>query len=316
MKWIKSTLAAGIVVFLCWYLAQHWPELKVLVKFRPMELITMFLLCFLIAGLNARVVQNILKVLGVQTRFWEMTCLEHAAQLLNYAPMKFGTLFRAHYLKQHFGLEYASSAAFFAYMMFLMVASACGLGLASLGLGIGFESNKSKILGSILSVLTASSLSMLFIQIKEPIGNNRFARWFRAFLSGRIGISKSRNDLVISTIILILNFFFGALRIGIIYNSLNVDLSFSGCLVLGSLGYVTLFASITPGSLGIREVILSFGATVLSIPLEIGVLVAMIDRVIVMVYIFSIGSMCALYLWQTSPADFNETKEVANKVEP
>jgi uncharacterized membrane protein YbhN (UPF0104 family) len=316
MKWVKCILATGIVGFLCWYLAQHWGESKVLIKFRSMELIALFLLCFLIAGLNARVVQSMLKVLGLRTQFWEMTWLEHAAQLLNYAPMKFGTLFRAHYLKRHFGLEYASYAVCFAYMMFLMIGSACGLGLASLWLGIGFETYKSKILGLILGVLTASSLAMLVMPIKEPIGKSRFSIWLRAFLSGRIRIRKSRNNLVLSTIIMILNFFFGALRIGIIYKSLNVDLSFSEYLVLGSLGYVTLFASITPGALGIREVILSFGAIVLGIPIEVGVLVAMIDRVIAMVYIFSAGTICVLYLWHKSPADFNESKVASAKLEP
>lgn len=207
---------------------------------------------FLVACLNARVIQIMLRVLGVRTLFWQMTCLEHAAQLLNYAPMKFGTLFRAHYLKRHFELEYASYAASFAYITFLMVGSACTLGLVSLGLGIGFEAYKSKILGLILGVLTASSIAMLVIPIKEPGGDGRFSRWLRAFLSGRIRIGRSRNDLVLSTILLILNFIVGALRIGIICKSMNVDISLAGYLVLGSLGYVALLAGITPGSLGIR----------------------------------------------------------------
>lgn len=313
MRCIKSILAVGILVFLCWYLAQHWDELKVLVKFRSMELVIFFVLCFLLAGLNASVVQKMLRVLGLRTRLWEMVLLEHTSQLLNYAPMKFGTLFRAYYLKRHFGLEYASYAACFAYMTLLMIGSACALGLVSLGLDIGFEAYKSKILGLILGVLSVGSIAMLVIPIKKPGGNSRFSKWLQAFLSGRIRLGRSGKDLVLSTILLILNFIVGALRLGIICKSMNVDISLAGYLVLGSLGYVALLTGITPGSLGIREVILSFGAIVLGIPFEVGVLVAMVDRVIVMAYIFSAGSMCALYMWRKSPADFKESKAAYGK---
>jgi uncharacterized membrane protein YbhN (UPF0104 family) len=315
MKWVKSILSGGTIFFLCWYLAQHWSELRVLVNFRSKELVILFLLCLFISGLNASVVQNMLRVLGVRTRFLEMAWLEHTAQLLNYAPMKFGTLFRAHYLKRHFGFEYASYAACFTYMTLLMVGSACGMGFVSLGLGSGFDVYKSKILGIILGVFTASSIAMLVLPIKEPGGNSKFSRWLRAFLSGRIRLWRSRNDLFLSAILLILNFIIGALRIGIIYKSLNVDLSFTGYLVLGSLGYVSLIAGITPGSLGIREVILSFGAIVLGISFEVGVLAAMIDRVIVMVYIFTTGSICSIFMWLKSPADFNEAKAASDKLD-
>ena len=313
MKWLKSILAAGIVGFLCWYLARYWGELKVLVKFRASELVILFLLCFLVAALNARIIKNMLKVLGVRTRFWEMAWLEHAAQLLNYAPMKFGTLFRAHYLKRHFEFDYSSFAACFAYMTFLMVGSACGLGLAALSIGLGFGAYESRVLGLVLGVLTAGSIAMLIIPIKEPVGNGRFSRWLRMFLSGRGQLGRARIDQVLSTSLMILNFIVGALRIGIIYKNLNVDVDLAGYFILGSLGYVSLFVGFTPGSLGIREVVLSFGAVVLGIPLEVGVLAAMIDRVVVMVYIFSAGGMCTLYLWHKSPADFKETKAVAGE---
>jgi len=73
-----------------------------------------------------------------------------------------------------------------------------------------------------------------------------------------------------------------------------------GYLILGALGYVVLFVGLTPGSLGVRELVLGLGAVVLGIPLEVGILAAMIDRAIEISYTFVVGGGCAIWLWRKS----------------
>ncbi|MBA7643169.1 hypothetical protein ES703_50888 [subsurface metagenome] len=86
----------------------------------------------------------------------------------------------------------------------------------------------------------------------------------------------------------------------------------AGYLVLGALGFVTMFVSLTPGSLGIRELVLGSGAIVLGIPLEVGVLAAMIDRAIALSWCFVIGGACTAWLWHKSPGDFKKPQANAS----
>jgi uncharacterized membrane protein YbhN (UPF0104 family) len=311
-KWIRSILALGIFGALAYYVAVHWRDIRYLWNLGPDDAAAAFAICFFLSAVHGRVSQLVVKVLGVRCRLWSMIMLEHAAQLLNYAPMKFGTLFRAHYLKSHYGLGYLGFVACFAYITFLMVACACVLGLAAFGYGFGFGAYENRILGGVLAVSAMASVILLVFPMREPSGEGRLSRWMRVFLSGRVKLGLAKKELAISAGLLVVSFLLGALRIGIIYRSLGADVDFAGYFVLSSLSYVAMLAGFTPGSLGIREVVLSLGAVVLGIPFELGALAALIDRAILMAYTFVVGGLCTFNLWCKSPGDFEQT-EAANE---
>ena len=86
----------------------------------------------------------------------------------------------------------------------------------------------------------------------------------------------------------------------------------AGCLVLGALGYVVLFIGITPGGLGIRELVLACGAQVLGIPFEVGIWAAMIVRAVLMSFAFVIGGISTIWLWHKDPADFKKDEPGQN----
>ncbi|HPS55479.1 MAG TPA: hypothetical protein PLP05_07775, partial [Sedimentisphaerales bacterium] len=132
VKWIKNILLLVIVFFLFYYLAKHREQLKELLRLRPAELAIMYTITALIAFVSGKVVQLLAIPLNITTPLWEMFDLENAARLLNYAPMKFGTIFRANYLKRHFGMSYAHFATFFLYMTVLMTFSASMIGIIAI----------------------------------------------------------------------------------------------------------------------------------------------------------------------------------------
>lgn len=308
-KWLKNILSLIILALLLWYLARHWQELKVLLKLRPGQIIIMYFLCFLLTLSSARSVQYLVKALKTKTYFWDMVRLHHAALLLNYAPMKFGTLFRANYLKRHYGLAYSHFAAFFLYIVFLMTATASAVSLVVLVTIYGLAEYESKILAGVFAITIIGSLFFLFVPLPEPKGQGRLSVALRLFFSGRSQISKERKIVFVTAAFLAVNFLLTALRLGIIYHSMGRDVHPGGFLVLGALGFVVLFIGLTPGSLGIKELVLGLGAVVLGIPLEVGILAAMIDRAITISYVFAAGGGCAAWLWYKSPADFKEQQK-------
>ena len=308
-KYLKNILTAIILGCLIWYLVAHWQQLAVLLQLTPKNLLMLYSLLFLTSLATTRAVQSLLTALCTKTCFWDMLWLQNASLLLNYAPMKFGTLFRANYLKRHYNLSYSHFTAFFLYITFLMTATAAAIGLVVLSTIYGVGEYENKIMTGVFIAVIIGSLCFLSIRLPIPKSSGRLMSALRNFLTGRKHIVKQRKAILVSFIFLLINFLLTAARLWIIYRSMNIGINPAGCLVLGALGYIALFISLTPGSLGIRELLLGAGAVVLGVPLEVGILAAMIDRAIVMSYTFIIGGSCTLWLWHKSSADF-KTKAI------
>lgn len=305
-KWFKNILGLVILALLLWYLAKHWEQLKVLFRLSPKQLFVMYCLWFLIALSGARSVQCLLSALKIKTGFWDMVRLHHASLLLNYAPMKFGTVFRANYLKRHYGLAYAHFVTFFLYITFLITAIAAVIGLTVLLVIYGLGERENKILAGVFAIAIISSLLFLFVPLPIPTGQGWLSTTLRNFLSGRSQISKEKKTILKVAALLSVNFLLDAVRLWIIYSSMGKNIHVGGYLILGTIGFVVLFIGLTPGSLGIREFVLGFGATVVGMPLEVGVLAAVIDRAIIISYVFVTGGISMVWLWHKSPADFSK----------
>ena len=189
---------------------------------------------------------------------------------------------------------------------FLMTATAAAVGLTVLVTVYGLVQYESKILAGVFVTTIIGSLFFLFMPLPQPKGQGQLSTTLRSFLSGRSQISKERKTVFAAAELLAVNFLLAALRLGIIYHGIGKNIHPAGYLVLGALGFVTLFIGLTPGSLGIRELVLGFGAVVLGIPLEVGILAAMVDRAVSVSYVFVAGGGCALWLWRKSPTDFRQ----------
>ena len=307
-SWLRNLLGLVILGLLAWYLARNWEQLKALLNLTAGQLAAMYALTVLTMAVGSLAIQQLLRTLKTQTPFWDMFYLHNAALLLNYLPMKFGTLFRANYLKHHYGLPYTHFAGFFLYVTFLMITTATSAGLAVLIGVYGLQGYESKILALVLAASAIASLALLFVPLPQPKGKGRVSTILRDFLGSRVQISKEAKTILVSAALLIMNFFLYAGRLGIIYHSMGKDLHPCGYLVLGALGFVVLFIGVTPRGLGIREIVLPAGAVVLGVPFEVGVLAAIIDRAVDTSYLFVVGGACAVWLWRKSPADFKKDR--------
>lgn len=311
-KWFKNILAVVILGFLLWYLSKHWQELKALLKVRPTQLLALYALCLFQMCSSAAITRCLLNTLKVKTFLWDMVLLQNASALLNYLPMRFGTLFRANYLKRRYGLSYAHFATFFTYLTFQMTMAASIIGLVVLLAVYGYAGYGQKILAVVFLGAFACSLVLLFFPLPIPVGPGKLRTTLRNFLAGRKQVVKSKKAMAVCTGLLVVNFLFTALRIGIIYNSLGQDIHPGGCVILGAIGFVALFIGITPGGLGIRELVLGSGAIVLGVSLEVGLLVAIVSRAIMLSYLFVVGGICTGWLWHKYPADFKKLQANAS----
>ena len=308
-KWLKNILVLAIVGFLFWYLINHLDQLKELLKLSPAKLAIMYFLTALIAFISAKAVQVFLAQLTIKAPLWEMFSLQNAALLLNYAPMKFGTIFRANYLKRHFDLSYTHFAILFLYMTFLMTFAASIIGVIVILTAFGLTSYENKIIALVFLIIAVGSFAFLFFPLPVPKWQGKIFNLLRNFIAGKSQITSNKKRIIITGLLLTLNFILTATRLGIIYNALSQQCNPAGFLVLGALGYSVLFIGLTPGGLGIRELVLTAGAVVIGLPLEVGLLAAVIDRMITFSYVFIVGGICTIKLWRKSPDDFARNQD-------
>jgi uncharacterized membrane protein YbhN (UPF0104 family) len=306
LKWLKYLLGIAILAFLVGYLVGHRQQVNALLKLNAVELAAIYCISFIGVFNSAMVVKLILKPMGVRTFLGDMILLQNACMLLNYVPMKFGSLFMANYLKKHYGLKYSHFGTFSIFLTLLLSAAACLTGVLAMVLAYGLDSVQKQLLASAFLACLTASIFLIWVPLPVPKGSSRAAVIFRDFLLGRSAVTKNKGPLLIAAFFLLFNFILTAVRLAVIYHSMGVNVHPAGFLILGALGYITLFVNFTPGALGIREAVLGAGAVVLGIPLEAGITAALIDRAITLSWAFVIGGICTGWLWYKSPVDFSK----------
>lgn len=310
-KWLKNFLGLVILVFLLWYFAKHWQDVRALLKLNSFELAVIYFVSFIGILNSAAVVRTILKPMGVRASFLDMVLLQNAGLLLNYVPMKFGTLFMANYLKRHYKLKYSYYGTFAVYLTLILSAVASLTGIIVMVFVYGTGDYQKQILTAVFLICLFASCFLLFVPLPVPKGSSKLAIILRDFLVGRGALTRDTKVLLSVEVLLLFNFVLASVRLAVIYYSMGIYIHPAGFLVLGVLGYITMFINITPGALGIREVVLGAGAVVLGVPLEAGVTAAIIDRAITLSWAFVVGGACSGWLWHKSPADFSkDTQEL------
>jgi uncharacterized membrane protein YbhN (UPF0104 family) len=310
-KWLKNFLGLVIIVFLLWYLAKHWQDVRALLKLNGFELAVIYFVSFIGILNSAVVVRAILKPMGIRALFLDMVLLQNACLLLNYVPMKFGTLFMANYLKRHYGLKYSQFGTFSVYLTLLLSAVASLTGIIAMIFVYGLADVQKQLLTAVFLICLVASILLILVPLPVPKGTSRLAIVLRDFLIGRKAVSQDTKSLFVVGFFLLFNFVLTSIRLAVIYHSMNVKVHPAGFLVLGALGFILMFINITPGALGIREAVLGAGAVVLGVPLEAGVTAAIIDRAITLSWAFVVGGACTGWLWHKSPADFRkDTREL------
>ncbi len=306
VRWLKNLLGFVIIGLLLWYLARHWDSLQSLIHLKLSTLCWLYAVSVIGTFAGSYTIQHLLGAFNVKPGFWEMFHLNNTVTLLNYLPMKLGTFYRANYLKHHYGLIYAHFGVLFVYLILLMTMAASIIGLAVLVIVYGLSKTETQILAIIFLATLVFFAFLSFVPAPSIRGEGKISVMLRNFISGRSQMTSNKKELVINMLLTAVCFIISSVRLGIIYTSLDQNVHPAGYLVLGAVAYVTMFISITPGSLGLKELALALGAVALGVDFKIGSLAAVIDRAIALLLSFTLGTASTIYLLKTNPQDFRK----------
>jgi uncharacterized membrane protein YbhN (UPF0104 family) len=230
-----------------------------------------------------------LRRLGVNEPFLDGFWLTGAGYLLNHLPFNAGLVMRAALLKQDHALPYTSylSLTMVSALVNVAVGALVGLVAASAGF-LGPRPSGWVFLG--FGVLTAVPLAMVSLpKALAPSGRSFVARRIRTLLEGVVLIRDKGLGLLLIAVLAGTRLAGAGARLWICFGALGATLSLSEAALLGWGSVLFTLVNVTPGNLGLRELVLSLVAVELGSTHSLGMAATSMDRVVLLAYIVVVG---------------------------
>lgn len=282
-----------IIAGLFWIL-QSWEELKHLVTIRMEYIIILIPLVFFSMLTIGYINQLIVSSLGYPLSLIQWSSLAFASTLANYIfPMRAGMVLRAAYFKKchDFPLNKFAASIAFIYIITFVVNAGSGivliflLGIHKKGLGLGLFFIFSAIfLGGILALVVE-------LPFKKNLSKIKIFKHLIKIHNGWSVLKKKPYLLSICGSLSIFNTVLFALRLWVAFYSIGYYVNPAACFLMGCFSVISMFISITPASLGIREAAIVFASSILDVTPELSLLAASLDRAISMIVVAFLGSV-------------------------
>jgi uncharacterized membrane protein YbhN (UPF0104 family) len=230
-----------------------------------------------------------LRRLGVVEPFVDGFWLTSAGYLLNHLPFNAGLIMRAALLKQDHALPYTS------YISLTMVSALVNVGVGALiGLvaaGTGHLGPREAMIPLVVfSAIAAASIGLVCLPRSfAPSGGGFVARRLRTLIEGLILIRGNGVGILLLAVLAVTRLAGAAARLWICFGALGASISWVGAALLGWGSVLFTLVNVTPGNLGLREMVLSLVAGELGSTHTIGMAAASMDRVVLLAYIVIVG---------------------------
>jgi uncharacterized membrane protein YbhN (UPF0104 family) len=293
-RWPWRTWALGLLQIACVsYVARSlWNERAELGRALELSGVALFglILLMLLAHLQRTLeFTYMLRRLGVKEPFWQGFLLTGAGYLLNHLPFNAGLVMRAAVLKQDHSLPYASYVSLTLVNALVNVSVGASIGLVASAVAFSSSGNATLPLLAFTVVVTSSLFLIWLPHSLTPRTNGFVARRIRVLLEGVALIRGNGFGILLLAGLALTRLAGVALRLWICFAALGETISPLGAALLGWGSVLFTLVNVTPGNLGLRELVLSFAAAELGSTQTIGMAASSMDRVVLLAYIVAIG---------------------------
>jgi uncharacterized protein (TIRG00374 family) len=297
--WGKYILYAAIIllIFSIIYLnKEHLSEFKKIKNISILSILYISILFIVGQVVNGYRLKIFIEVFGVKLNFIEWFGLICIQSFGNYLPFNAGILSNVTYLKVKKKVPISKYVSFFAgdTVIKLLVFGIIGTLLL---LWITLTTNKvNYMLFLVLFSFIFFGVICIFLPMTKKVSNNRFINWLIKIHRGWDQIKKSRSVLVKSVITHIILLMLITMQFSIIFNELGNNINIFYIFILTIMTNVIRFISIIPGNLGLRESIAGSVTKLFGYSFSIGIMAALIGRIISMFWIFLLGIIFSFVL--------------------
>jgi uncharacterized membrane protein YbhN (UPF0104 family) len=242
---------------------------------------------------------------GVPISFRENFVLSSAVWFGNYLPLRIGTLLRAQYMKSKYGMGYVRFGSLAAIRLAIQVLMSGLVGIGALLFG-GFTSGRvSYPLLAIFASLTIAACAALLHPLPPLAFSGRRAARFWHELREGFGIARRHPRLaVVSGLWGLVYYVLLSIRFGITFHLLGASAPPWVLLVLGVAGGVSSLLAITPGGLGVRELVIGYVVFATGQTFDMGIFAGAFDRAAQLAVVATLGAACFTVVWFRGRAPF------------
>jgi uncharacterized membrane protein YbhN (UPF0104 family) len=294
---ISLVIFLAVIILGVWFFYRHAEEFRKVTEIGVGSFIALSFLVILtifVAGLE---IMAIVRIFRTRLSVWEGFGLSALNVMVNFYFTKAGIAAKGIYLKKKHNFPYTQylSTVGGAYVISLLVQGVLGvifcLAIAP-SMGLQFQ-----ILFAFV-IVSLMGLAPFFIpKIKLKKQSSLFAR-IDKMLEGWHIIKEHRRMIAVLIAVNFCIIILLTLRLYVAFHSLGYDVGFWPCLVMAPLWTLSIVLSITPGSIGIRQVIFGYSSKLLGIGLTEGVLASTIDHAINALWVFIFGLLFSFWAWK------------------
>lgn len=293
----------AIIAVAAIWVAGHWDRVAAAFSLRAGHL-ALLLPTVVVSVISAGLMNQLLAShLGAPLRFREWAALAFATILANYVlPMRAGLAMRAGYYKRKAGFPIASFTSCTA-AMYLIIALVNSVIVVGSLLWIRQEQGIISWPLLWIGVGVAALCGILLVFSPRPAGSKERSVFWATLVRVHSGWDMlRRNPAVLSKVAGLAFVATGLyiLRLYVAFAAIGHYVNVSGCVLIGSLVTLSMFISITPASLGIREAAIVFSSMAVGVAPEISLLAGAIDRAVTVLVVFALGPFATVYISRQS----------------
>jgi hypothetical protein len=240
---------------------------------------------------------------GVEIGWWENLFVALAGVLVNYLPMRLGTVVRMRYVKAVYGFGYARSMGILGIRLVLLVTATGMLGLVGtvwVWLGGGSLSLELMAIFAGLLVLAAAASFRSPPQVESE--HRRYKIW-NDFSAG-FAAMRERPVVTVQVLCLIMiQLALVAWRFSLSLEAVGSSAPISLLVILSPATTLSNFVSIVPGGLGYREAIMGYVTMATGFEFNSGLFAGTVDRAVLMAMVFVMGSASFFHIWSKLPGE-------------
>ena len=295
---IGYLITAGLFAWAGIWVTRNWDSVSRAFSLRPgylLALIPMVVVGVILSGLMNQLMAS---HLGAPLRFVQWASLAFASTMANYGLPLAGVTLRAGYYKRQSGFPIASFASGMAvaYVVTVLVNSLTVIAAVA---WIGPASGRAlpPLMWAAAAVAAVCGLVLAFSP-KAAKGEPTHRIW-NALARVHAGWDMLRHSPALLAKAFALSLaatLLYALRLWIAFAATGHPTSIPACLLVGGLAALSMFISLTPASLGIREGVIIFSSYAVGVPPEVSLIASTLDRTVAMVIVLPIGSLAAFRL--------------------
>lgn len=282
-KYQKNLLGIIVVLIFVVYFLFNKSSFKPLLDIKPALLIGSFLCYVGIIICNGLFIKYIVGSFNKQLDSYESVRVSLLSSIGNFfASSGAGLGFRAVYLKKKHDLSYSDyMATMYGNYLLIFIINAV-LGIASLVL-IGSNGSPQFVgIGLFFTGLLIASLILSFLRIPDMKINNKYlsagVRMLRKMSNGWRLVTRNRNLVVHLSLLVLIQIILTVLIAWFELSSLSISIGFGQLLLFSVLGSLSIFISLTPANIGVKEAVYVITATVIGLSTPQILSLALIDR--------------------------------------